>query len=558
MSEACAACDVFTEVFVASGGSVSSTIAVRSLPHMGGGYGVLAKRKMKEDEVGVSVPRSLSLTASYCRKENRLPTETPSIVSFCLYLMRMRLRCIENYLKENDANSELPQRLFPSECLGLSLAHFKTSATLDAPEKSCKRGPRACFTLWVSRLPPQYDNLIEIHPNNSLRIPLPEVSVTSLRNAQGDSHEEITQENLKYFVSDDILDAWTQERTLFASDLYTYLLPLLGSKRHCRKIEDEIKTWRNLALSASTMFPKIPPLLLKALKQRQSDVPSVVRKVLRTKKLLLELFGWAYCTLMSRGFSSDDETWMMIPWVDYFNFSQDPNVWWEENEEQNSFEFKALRNIQAGEELLINYASSSDLDLLTWYGFILCPPLGKSLSLQLEVQKFHQSECFYFFSPLAKANGDYDKSPQWVEEIIGSCLPNLEGIRQLSSVWLNSVSDRTCSINRDVMSVGLYSLVCYVSKASGMLRSLVLTKVLLFELLTFWNLNEEEFQLANSFYPDATTGRTKHHFILEAFPHDTMAHRNCRNVQNDLKSILFCLLSQSAEQLESMLRLHDL
>ena len=124
-------------------------------------------------------------------------------------------------------------------------------------------------------------------------------------------------------------------------------------------------------------------------------------------------FLWAYNSLMSRGFSYDEEVWCMMPYVDYINYSQDePNVTMdfvpthgrtatggpsEDDEEsldsdgettvkakrpntpvafpssnlQGTYDFRARQDIDKGAQLFLTYGVYSDSELALWYGFNL-------------------------------------------------------------------------------------------------------------------------------------------------------------------------------------------
>ena len=136
-------------------------------------------------------------------------------------------------------------------------------------------------------------------------------------------------------------------------------------------------------------------------------------------------FLWAFNTLMSRGFFFPEETWALMPFVDYFNYALDSNGTMYPQEDDpddattltntslsmlncaltpSSTARKAARRTglrsarvgrgaiplanystdecelvrplhAAGEQVMLHYGAYSDMELLMWYGFTLRPSL---------------------------------------------------------------------------------------------------------------------------------------------------------------------------------------
>ena len=487
--------EAYTAVFKEAGGVLSPAAVVRPLPEMGGGYGVTAAFEIPAGQVVASVPEDLFLAASRARRDCHLPKSTPPIVSICIYLMTARLRCIECALQtqrllSSSAEEEFPDSAFPQALSGLSLSHFQTQAP---PARVKTPGGRRkdalvalplspCFAVWIANLPPQYDNLIGIHPNGSLH----------LQNTKMGAGGEDTID----LLTDEIVQNWKQEVEAYRSDLESYLFPLLGTMRYARKIAEEIRSWRNLGYQNVSLFPKMPPLLSEALEQRRKKLPSLVARTFRSRELLLQLFGWAYSTLMSRGFYNDAETWMMLPYVDYFNFSHQPNLTFDYEPKKGVYEFKTLLPVARGKEMLIRYGMHSDIELLLWYGFVLC----RQPSVDVPEQPWtHQAKCCYVLSPLSDANGDEDPSSEWLEElIISSGLhTDLNSIRQFIGKLSGPTSSKTpkaldsCSISRNSISPGLYSLINRIAKWRELTPVAVLQSILRSELNSYWNQQDQ-------------------------------------------------------------------
>lgn len=564
----------YTEAFIRSGGKKSSSIKVTPLAHMGGGYGLIAEREISEDEVVVSVPDSLVLVASKYRNTCKLPESASNVLTICIFLMKKRLSCIENYLKQQcKSDNTIDPNCYPDECAGLSLAHFKT-----LPNTKSKKLDRNYYSLWISRLPSQYDNIIEIHPFNSL-------------NRKIFKNED---EKAEYEIPATIVSSWMHEYSTFHDNIVSFLMPLLGSLRYCNKVAREIRNWRTMANDSLGLFPKIPPIIAKAIRERRSKLPKCIAKKLGFRRIMIEFFGWAFCTLMSRGFSHDIEIWSMMPWVDYFNFSHKPNVCWNNNYKKGIIEFTAIEKIRKGQELVIRYGSYSDFELLKWYGFTLCQSsvkIPKSLdSTQSLFDWNHQLKCSYILSPLADVNGKYDSTTIWLENIItGSGLHvDIEKVKRFCTVGIYGVSPKSrflyasiyeylgpCFITRNSISAGLYTIICRISRWLEMPRSFVLLKILLFEFKMFWHGREhvceanavhlcnrklicfDDFRqniLDSIVAPEFSTANEEPcHFLNIGNP----VVDSCRLVRNDIQDLLYKVCSLELSELESMLGLHD-
>jgi hypothetical protein len=145
----------------------------------------------------------------------------------------------------------------------------------------------------------------------------------------------------------------------------------------------------------------------------------------RSSPCTLGHYLWAFNTLMSRGFFFPEETWALMPFVDYFNYALDSNGTMFPQEDDpddaeslssaslsmvhsiamsaaaprkqarrtglrsarvgrdaiplvnySTYEFQLIRPVRAaGEQVMLHYGAYSDMELLMWYGFTLRPSL---------------------------------------------------------------------------------------------------------------------------------------------------------------------------------------
>ncbi|CCW71679.1 unnamed protein product [Phytomonas sp. Hart1] len=189
----------------------------------------------------------------------------------------------------------------------------------------------------------------------------------------------------------------------------------------------------------------------------------------------LDQFLWAFNTLMSRGFAFEEEVWVMMPWVDYFNYALHANCTMyaqrckhhkinntNDNDPECEFSissddeivsnpsdssdclkkegsvvrssptkgweyvFQATSSIEAGEQVCISYGSYSDFECLLWYGFIQRPYLLPTSVLPSEPPRDFQS--FFLFPNTRTAQIFLRKMGVNVEELshLHAAIPRLQ------------------------------------------------------------------------------------------------------------------------------------
>ncbi|KPI87932.1 hypothetical protein ABL78_2971 [Leptomonas seymouri] len=154
-------------------------------------------------------------------------------------------------------------------------------------------------------------------------------------------------------------------------------------------------------------------------------------------------FLWAFNTLMSRGFFFPEETWALMPFVDYFNYALDSNgtMFPQQDDPHDassissrslskvspapmptaaprrqahrtglrsarvgrdviplanyiSYKFQLMRPVYAaGEQVMLHYGAYSDMELLMWYGFTLRPSLLPTSCVSSEVIETCDEAC---------------------------------------------------------------------------------------------------------------------------------------------------------------------
>ena len=116
---------------LASGGVLHPAVKAEPIPSMGGGFGVVAAGTDLPPRTEVAfIPRRLMVTAPVARRRCGLPSSVPAVESIMVFLVTERLLATETPDGRRAA------------------ADLETSSGNWAP--------------WVSRLPPRYDNLIEL------------------------------------------------------------------------------------------------------------------------------------------------------------------------------------------------------------------------------------------------------------------------------------------------------------------------------------------------------------------------------------------------------------
>jgi hypothetical protein len=303
----------------------------------------------------------------------------------------------------------------PKALAGLSLQHLPVEMPPVAAEstRASHSGTvdARCFAAWVALLPSQYDSWIELDPHEDLSV----VEVADLT-------ESISTTGADASVTAAVatpLDRWQARLAAFNDDLTSYIFAHVGSRRYAVKTALEIRRSDARAAQFESFYPALPPAVASYLDARRALLPPAVASHFSNSVLMRHFFGWAYRTLMSRGFSFGEETWVMLPWVDYFNFAQVPNVHvvsavrsydagphiskkpgkatkhklaggqidgdaavtpTEPHLQFTPYQFKTQRAIAKGEQLLLNYGTYADVEISLWYGFALCGPSSSCAS----------------------------------------------------------------------------------------------------------------------------------------------------------------------------------
>lgn len=199
---------------------------------------------------------------------------------------------------------------------------------------------------WLRALPRSYDNLLEL-PYDSA----PSPSAASTDDATAAAYDA----SIRPFVwSARCRSKCVEERLRFESSV--------------RRCKERIPQLRRCGSATHAVFEDRFPVGRvdhKAATDQEDDDDVVPAHI------PLEKFLWAYNSLMSRGFAYDEDIWAMMPWVDYFNYSLQPNVTMRYNDKHLRYEFITRHKIAAGEQLMLQYGSYADFELLLWYGFTL-------------------------------------------------------------------------------------------------------------------------------------------------------------------------------------------
>ena len=61
----------------------------------------------------------------------------------------------------------------------------------------------------------------------------------------------------------------------------------------------------------------------------------------------------------------------LVPYIDMFNHSFEPNSMWSYEEETSTFVLRAIKSINPGEEILDHYGNQCNFNLLVYYGFVI-------------------------------------------------------------------------------------------------------------------------------------------------------------------------------------------
>eukprot|EP01062_Namystynia_karyoxenos_P072167 TRINITY_DN6809_c1_g1_i5.p1 TRINITY_DN6809_c1_g1~~TRINITY_DN6809_c1_g1_i5.p1 ORF type:complete len:565 (+),score=110.35 TRINITY_DN6809_c1_g1_i5:74-1696(+) len=117
-----------------------------------------------------------------------------------------------------------------------------------------------------------------------------------------------------------------------------------------------------------------------------------------------------YCCVCSRGFyfnidASRGDVWGLIPWLDYFNYTDGDGHRAAMNRRSGCFEVSLTSDVDSGEQILLHYGTYPNFELLLWYGFAL---LGSNKNQE------------YKLSALADANGNVPAGVDWARELVGA------------------------------------------------------------------------------------------------------------------------------------------
>ncbi|ESL07135.1 hypothetical protein TRSC58_05182 [Trypanosoma rangeli SC58] len=422
---------ILQHLLTEEGAFFHSAMQVRSIPSMGGGYGVVAAAPLKPGTFLAKIPRHSMITASKARR----------YLAYFEYIHRQVLP--ENNLLSNktvpvaalaSVERELLQTLSPANTIicyllltAAQCGRFNVPLTQNSTEvaaaSSRKKDEQLCqsdhawMKTWILSLPTHYDNLLELRPEGE--------------DGEGSSG----------------LD----KASKMPSPPDAYLCPHLRFERHRRKVlQEQAKVEAEFRLCQSVLS------VLQTLPHPDGGGAPVSATFYQ--------FLWAYNTLMTRGFSYDREVWSLMPWVDYFNYAFTSNATMKYDERREAYVFETLFPIEQGEQILLHYGAYTDMELLLWYGFTLTPGLfpefargttleerGQILRMLLreDLEPMNAAEtCFshrdnvwldavnralgYSFSPWADADGSYPPSrprESWLELLLSAYMRLVDASR---------------------------------------------------------------------------------------------------------------------------------
>eukprot|EP01063_Lacrimia_lanifica_P031499 TRINITY_DN5201_c0_g3_i1.p1 TRINITY_DN5201_c0_g3~~TRINITY_DN5201_c0_g3_i1.p1 ORF type:complete len:488 (+),score=175.68 TRINITY_DN5201_c0_g3_i1:103-1464(+) len=136
------------------------------------------------------------------------------------------------------------------------------------------------------------------------------------------------------------------------------------------------------------------------------------------REIPFEEFRTNYCSVMSRGFyyninASRHDVWTLIPWLDYFNYTDGKGHHAGFNDKTQRFEITTAHSVTENSQILLHYGTYSNFELLLWYGFVL----HSNRNLR------------YKLSPPADANGRTPTdNAEWLMEIFDSLVAHFDVI----------------------------------------------------------------------------------------------------------------------------------
>eukprot|EP01060_Flectonema_neradi_P017321 TRINITY_DN2421_c0_g1_i1.p1 TRINITY_DN2421_c0_g1~~TRINITY_DN2421_c0_g1_i1.p1 ORF type:complete len:462 (+),score=86.63 TRINITY_DN2421_c0_g1_i1:88-1386(+) len=216
------------------------------------------------------------------------------------------------------------------------------------------RDPKSMWYPWVSKLPDSYDTLIEA------------------------SNEEIE-------------------------------LLAIHPRRYKKVIEERA--------SVEKLYKQMIATISKVQLTNSSDIAT--ERLEQLKRIGLDEYIKFYCSLLSRGFYYDvdraaNDIWTMIPFADYFNYTDGTGHIAQFNKNKQYFEVITTSTVTPDSQILLHYGTYSNFELLLWYGFVLK----------------NNRNAEYKLSPHQDANGMVQASEDWAVDLI----KRIEG----SYDWLTS------------------------------------------------------------------------------------------------------------------------
>ncbi|KPA77893.1 hypothetical protein ABB37_06682 [Leptomonas pyrrhocoris] len=320
-----------------------------------------------------------------------------------------------------------------------------------ASESSIRSHPSALrFThenrwmrMWIHALPVQYDNLLELAPSQLSASAAPDVASANPAAGQAPPLFSTAPSSpvppLPLKTSYTTSSEWLRSYVALARFRASTLRGQHSVEQRYRKCCAALRSLRNMPSGeesdqcsvAQAALADEPEDEAQQDEQHQqprtsssSPLPQPAEESLASP-CTLGHFLWAFNTLMSRGFFFPEETWAVIPFVDYFNYALDSNGTMFPQEDDpsdaeslssvslsmvgtalmpaaaprkqarrsglrsaqvgkdaiplanyNIYEFQLIRPVQAaGEQVMLHYGAYSDVELLMWYGFTLRPSL---------------------------------------------------------------------------------------------------------------------------------------------------------------------------------------
>eukprot|EP00755_Sulcionema_specki_P025861 Sspe_Gene.84287::Locus_55323_Transcript_1_1_Confidence_1.000_Length_1433::g.84287::m.84287 len=342
--------EAYTEWFKACGGKIHPDVEALPVPEMGGGMGVVAKRKLSPGLVVAAAPLKLLFNTTKARS-------SPTF----------------NAVIEECKKAGLPLR--PLHIIPFYMA-FEDGL------------PNSAWKPWLRRLPPSYDTLLEAS----------EAEVEGI---------------------------WCQRRKA----------EVVREQKAARKLYEEMQS-----VLSSVRITEGPP--------------EEIAAVEGLRALEWRAFIRYYCSVMSRGFfhdvdSANADVWTLIPWLDYFNYTDGPGHDACYDPVSKHFQVTTTSVVEAGDQILLHYGTYSNFDLALWYGFVL--PSNRCVE--------------YRFSMGTDANGHIIcDGYEWLDEILAR-LTKAEKM-PLDLNW-KEATEKWQTQGRDSLIAGKLAMSWTISKRKG-------------------------------------------------------------------------------------------